>query len=76
MSDALARRHTFRGEGVRSSGNIAWGRPKRDENKRVADIARKQSMVVEDIRGNLGSKICLIRKCANNKFCELEFKNQ
>ena len=28
------------------------------------------------IRGNLGSKMGLIRKCANNKFCELEFKNQ
>ena len=28
------------------------------------------------IRGNLGSKMGLIRKCANNKFYELEFKNQ
>ena len=27
------------------------------------------------IRGNLGSKMGLIRKRANNKFCELEFKN-
>ena len=29
-----------------------------------------------NIRGNLGSKMGLIRKSANNKFCELEFKNQ
>ena len=29
-----------------------------------------------DIRGYLGSKMGLIRKCANNKFCDLEFKNQ
>ena len=28
------------------------------------------------IRGNLGSKMGLIRKRAKNKFCELEFKNQ
>ena len=28
------------------------------------------------IRGNLGSKMGLIRKHANNKFRELEFKNQ
>ena len=28
------------------------------------------------IRGNLGSKMGLIRKRANNKFFELEFKNQ
>ena len=28
------------------------------------------------IRGNLGSKMGLIRKRANNKFCELEFKNK
>ena len=28
------------------------------------------------IRGNLGSKVGLIRKCTNNNFCELEFKNQ
>ena len=28
------------------------------------------------IRGNSGSKMGLIRKCANNQFCELEFKNQ
>ena len=31
---------------------------------------------LEVIRGNLGSKMGLIRKRANNKFCELEFKNQ
>ena len=29
-----------------------------------------------NIRGNLGSKMGLIRKRANNKFCDLEFKNQ
>ena len=29
-----------------------------------------------NIRGNLGSKMGLIRKQANNNFCELEFKNQ
>ena len=28
------------------------------------------------IRGNLGSKMGLIRKCAKISFCELEFKNQ
>ena len=28
------------------------------------------------IRGNLGSKMGLIRKHTNNKFCELEFNNQ
>ena len=28
------------------------------------------------IRGNFWSKMGLIRKCANNKFCELKFKNQ
>ena len=28
------------------------------------------------IRGNLGSKMGLVRKCANNKFCELEFNNK
>ena len=28
------------------------------------------------IRGNLGSKMGLIRKRSNNKYCELEFKNQ
>ena len=28
------------------------------------------------IRGNLGSKMGLIRKRSNNEFCELEFKNQ
>ena len=28
------------------------------------------------IRGNLGSKMGLIRKCSSNKFCELEFTNQ
>ena len=28
------------------------------------------------IRGNMGSNMGLIRKSANNKFCELEFKNQ
>ena len=28
------------------------------------------------IRGNLGSKMGLIRKPAKNKFCELEIKNQ
>ena len=28
------------------------------------------------IRGNLGSKMGLIRKHANNIFCEFEFKNQ
>ena len=28
------------------------------------------------IRGNLGSKMGLIRKCVTNKFCELEFNNQ
>ena len=31
---------------------------------------------IQGIRGNLWSKMILIRKCANNKFCELEFKNQ
>ena len=31
---------------------------------------------VATIRGNLGSKMGLIRKHAKNKFCELEFKNQ
>ena len=31
---------------------------------------------VDLIRGNLGSKMGLIRKHANNKLCELEFKNQ
>ena len=31
---------------------------------------------VNNIRGNLGSKMGLIIKHANNKFCELEFKNQ
>ena len=30
----------------------------------------------DDIRGNLGCKMGLIRKRANNKFCELEFRNQ
>ena len=38
-----------------------------------------QPMMVQStsiIRGNLGSKMGLIRKCVNNKFCELEFKNQ
>ena len=29
-----------------------------------------------DIRGNLGSKMGLIRKRAKISFCELEFKNQ
>ena len=28
------------------------------------------------IRGNLGFEMGLIRKHANNKFCEFEFKNQ
>ena len=28
------------------------------------------------IRGNLVSKVGLVIKCANNKFCEFEFKNQ
>ena len=28
------------------------------------------------IRGNLGSKMGLIIKRTNNKFCKLEFKNQ
>ena len=28
------------------------------------------------IRGNLGYKMGLIRKRTNNKFCELEFRNQ
>ena len=32
--------------------------------------------VVIGIRGNLGSKMGLIRKCAKISFCELEFKNQ
>ena len=40
-------------------------------------IRLKESLnKVEDIRGNLRSKMGLIRKRANNKFCELEFKNQ
>ena len=30
----------------------------------------------QHIRGNLGSKMGLIRKCANNKFCELESNKQ
>ena len=30
----------------------------------------------DDIRGNLGSKMGLIRKRAKISFCELEFKNQ
>ena len=34
------------------------------------------SFVKVSIRGNLGSKLGVIRKYANNKFCELEFKNQ
>ena len=33
-------------------------------------------VVAPNIRGNLGSKMGLIRKRANNKFCELEFKNE
>ena len=32
--------------------------------------------IVHDIRGNLGSKMGLIRKRANNKFCEFKFRNQ
>ena len=38
------------------------------------DATKVDAKVV--IRGNLGSKMGLIRKCANNKLCELEFKNQ
>ena len=34
------------------------------------------SNIEKDIRGNLGSKMGLIRKCAKISFCELEFKNQ
>ena len=33
-------------------------------------------VIIPVIRGNLGSKMGLIRKRTNNKFCELEFKNQ
>ena len=33
-------------------------------------------MTTLSIRGNLGSKMGLIRKHANNQFCELEFRNQ
>ena len=36
----------------------------------------KNPEVAGHIRGNLGSKMGLLRKRANNKFCELEFKNQ
>ena len=36
-----------------------------------ATLEMKQS-----IRGNLGSKMGLISKCAKISFCELEFKNQ
>ena len=34
------------------------------------------SQLVNIIRGNLGSKMGLIRKRAKINFCELEFKNQ
>ena len=43
-------------------------------NRRPLLIGHDPTLV--DIRGNLGSKMGLIRKCANNRFCELEFKNQ
>ena len=36
----------------------------------------ERSAADRNIRGNLGSKMGLIRKRANNKFCELEFKSQ
>ena len=32
--------------------------------------------LTQNIRGNLGSKMGLIRKRAKISFCELEFKNQ
>ena len=37
---------------------------------------RGQQTPSSRIRGNLGYKMDLIRKRTNNKFCELEFKNQ
>ena len=45
------------------------------------EVEEKESITNEhtqrrDIRGNLESKMGLIRKRANNKFCELKFKNQ
>ena len=49
---------------------------------RVAQIKEQLEEVEENveegeiIRGNLESKMGLIRKRTNNKFCELEFKNQ
>ena len=35
-----------------------------------------QGCILGNIRGNLGSKMGLIRKRAKISFCELEFKNQ
>ena len=40
------------------------------------EVWEKLESLFGNIRGNLGSKMGLIRKRANNKFCELEFKNQ
>ena len=44
------------------------------ENKTLEEIFSGKKPEV--IRGNLGSKMGLIRKRAKISFCELEFKNQ
>ena len=46
------------------------------QTRNIEGIISKSIERIEDIRGNLGSKMGLIRKRAKINFCELEFKNQ
>ena len=48
-----------------------------DEAEGSRSLPTKQIKIsIQFIRGNLGSKMGLIRKLAKISFCELEFKNQ
>ena len=48
----------------------------RVDTKRLEDKSSLEQNQYITIRGNLGSKMGLIRKRANNKFCDLEFNKQ